>query len=284
MTKLKKVILFICTGLCFASIVSAADQGFRYLPDDQVVELKPQMRPEPLTSTIYTLPTDYISPYLDNVLLFDNMDQYETLPYIVGFDRDNTIASANDIAYTKGINVDSDVSSYSLLEPGEELINPETGEKVGLQVFVIGSAELQKEGNPQTVLITDAKTTIDIGTRLTPSVGIDLPAIMDVKFADNQMKGYILSIAADSEGGGPYTPVVVSLGKRHGLKQGQVLSLKEGVREVKDPESFKQIELPKNKFGEVLIYKVADKISLGIITYATRVVVPNDIVTTEQGL
>lgn len=276
--------MVICGWVCFASITFAADQGFRYLPDDQVVELKPQMRPEPLTSTIYTLPTDYISAYLDNVILFDNMDQYEALPYIVGFDRDNTIASANDIAYTKGINADSDVSSYSLLEPGEELINPETGEKVGLQVFVIGSAELQKEGNPQTVLITDAKTTIDIGTRLTPSVGIDLPAIMDVKFADNPMQGYILSIANDSDSGGPYIPVVVSLGKRHGLKQGQVLSLKEGVREVKDPDSFKQIELPKNKFGEVLIYKVADKISLGIIMYSNRVVVPNDIVTTEQGL
>lgn len=258
--------------------VCHAEESFHYLPDTQVVEIKPQMRPEPLTGTLYSLPSDNISVYLSNILLYDSKDQYDILPYVVAFDHDTSIAGSGDIAYTKGLKTDNTISSFSLLKPGRKLLHPDTGREIGYEVYVIGSAELQSGGKTQTILIKNAILDIDIGTRIIPSVGIDLPAVLDVRYPDQLMSGYVLSIETDGVGGGVYSIAVVSLGKIHGLKQGQVLNLMEGLREVQDPQTTKKVDLPTEKFGEILIYKVADKISLGIVTYAHRMVEPKDIV------
>ncbi len=263
--------------MIFLSIAQmcSADQ-YHYLPDTQVVDLKPQMRPEPFSSTLYTLPSDDVSVYLRNILLFDSKDEYERLPYVVGFDRDNSIGAEGEIAYTKGLKTNDDISSYSLLAIGEVLTHPDTGREIGIEAYVIGSAELVNGGFPQTILINETTSTIDLGTKIIPSVGIDLPSVLDVRYPDQAMKGYVLSIEQDGMGGGGYSVAVVSLGKKHGIKQGQVLNLIEGVREVNDPESFAEIELPEGKFGEIMIYKVADKISLGIVTTSNRMVVAKD--------
>lgn len=266
----------ICIAIGLLMQLNCQAQNFQYLPDIQPVDLKPQMRAEPLSATLYSLPASTISMFLENVLIYDSQDQFETLPYIVGFDRGKTTGGPGDIAYAMGLNVKNDISSYSLLVPGRIINHPDTGEKIGLEANVIGSAILQKGGTPQTVLIVNSETSIEANTRLVPAVGIDLPVSIDVRYPDKALSGYVLSIQIGAKIGGPFDTAVISLGKSDGIEQGHLLDLTEGDREVTDANTYKTIHLPTTKFGEIVIYKVSEKISLGLITYSERVVIAND--------
>lgn len=262
---------------------NACTEEPRYLPYSEVVKLSPQMRSEPLTAKLYSINAGKLAMYLNNILIFDSKDDFEELPYIVAFDRDESMGNVGDIAYTAGLNTNKGISSYSTVLMGEQLTHPDTGEDIGVEAFVTGNAIIQQDGNPQTVLLTKVAKAIDLNTRLTPSVGIDMPAVIDVKYPDKMISGYILSVQADEVGGGGYSTAVISLGQRDGIKQGYVFDIKEGERARTDQYTDKEINLPASKIGELLVYKVDRKTSLAIITYSDRMITPLDMVYVPQG-
>lgn len=257
----------------------AQEEDFQYLPEVETVYLKPQVRAEPYTATIYTVIADDLLKIVNNILLYDSVDQYEALPYVVAFEEHRNIEHEGKIAYTRGIQKKNDYVEYTLLRPGRTLKDPYTGDFLGLQAFVNGYVEVQKFGDPQTVLIKDTRTAVEINSRLIPLVGIDLPAIIDVKYPSRPMTGYILSIENDLSVGGAYMPVVISLGSKDCLRVGHVLDLVEKRYEVTDPNQRSKIQVPVTKIGEVMVFKVGKKISLGVITYSDRHINPKDIVT-----
>lgn len=272
-----KVCLWLLAGLLGApAYCQKADDKFHYLPELDIVELSPQMRKEPLSAVLYSIKTDILAIFLENILLFDSVDQYQTLPYIVSFQEQRNIGAAGDIAYTKGINVKNDVAEFSLLAPGRILTHPETGEELGMQAFIIGRAVVEKFADPQTVKINQVSEVAEINTRLVPLVGLDLPAIVDVRYPTKVMSGYILAVQHDHLLGGEYMPVVISLGKRDGIKQGHVLNIVDPKITKVDPNTQVDVKMPKVKVGEVMVYKPGDKISLAIITTSNRVIIPND--------
>lgn len=272
--KMRYVVLALCL---FIKAPACPAEDFQYLPELETVTLKPTMRPEPYSVTLYSIHSDTISKEIENVLLFDSIDQYQALPYVASFEEKRQIAHEGQIAFTKGLSIKDDYSEYTLLKPGVELKHPTTGETLGMQAFVNGSVVVQKFGDPQTVLIKKAFSAIELRARLIPLVGIDLPSILDIKYPPTELKGYILSMGQDYAVGGEYTPVVVSLGVKDGLKQGHVLDILEKQVEVTDPNTRAKIKIPVEKIGEVIIYKVGEKISLGIITYSNRSIAVNDI-------
>ncbi len=255
---------------------------FEYLPDLEIVDLKPQMREESYSSTRYTLDTNKIASMLDNILVFDTTDDFEDLPYVVAFENDSTMGGTGDVAYVVGIDPKSVEVSYSLLSPGKVYKHPATGDMIGLQAYVVGKVELRKGGHPQTVEIISSSVPVERGMRLTPIVGVDLPSVFDAKYPTRNVLGYVLSIQKDSLGGGANSIVAVNLGRKDGLFQGSILDLREHKREVVNLIADDKISLPKVKFGEVLIYKVADKFSLGIVTYANRMLQVNDRVVVDS--
>ncbi len=249
------------------------------------VVLKPKMRPEALSSVLYSVRTDDLSIYLQNILLFNCMEDFERLPYVVGFDRESTMAGEGERAYVMGLKDTNNISSFSIVVPGRKLIDPCTEKVIGLQVDVIGDAELELAGKPgrceipSAVWITNSTIEIDQGARLVPRVGLDLPEVIEARYPDRFVKGFVLSVENISVGVGNYSVVVLGLGKNDGVFQGCVLDLIDGSRVVYDEYTHKKVNLPPFKFGEVLVYKVACKISLAIISYAQHPVHINDIAT-----
>lgn len=277
MLQIKKVLqLILCCALTILGIAEA--EQFQYLPDTRVVDLKPQMQASPLTATLYSVSTENLLTYLRNFIMFDSKEQFDALPYVLAFDEDDHIAGPGDIAYTIGLDARNDVSSYSFLIPGKQFFNPDTGAAIGFQALVSGTAEVIQFGDPQKITIISSLTTIEPGTKLIPSVGIDLPAVIDARYPDKAMSGYVLAVALNQAGGGAFSVVMLSLTAKDGLKQGHVLDLIDGTREVLNVNTLNNVALPPDKFGEVMVYKVGDRISLGIVTFSSRIVSPNDVV------
>ncbi|HSX20241.1 MAG TPA: hypothetical protein VLG38_03840 [Gammaproteobacteria bacterium] len=277
---LGRMLIVSLLSTCLAPVALA--DSFHYLPEVGTVELYPQIRIEPLSASLYKVHVDQLAMYLQNVLIFDTTDDYENLPYIVGFDNSLNMAAEGAIAYTEGLSIKNDVAEFSLLTAGRILKHPISGEQLGVEAFVIGTAVVQKFGEPQTVLITNSLMDMQINTRLVPLVGIDLPSILEVKYPSKPMSGYILAMEGDRFGGGNFTPVVISLGRRDGLKKGNVLNILEESRTVLDRNARKSVTFPIDKIGEVLVYKVGEKISLAIITYSDRLILPKYVVGVTQ--
>lgn len=271
----KLVFLFISLIL-FGSGHCAWAAEFKYLPDMESVQLKPRMRQLPYSAAIYSVLSDDLFKLIQNVLIYDTLEEYQSLPYVISFGENRSVAHEGELAYTKGIDIRDDYFEYSLLRHGKTLIHPETKEQIGVEAFVNGRAIVQKFGDPQTIQIKESLTSVEINARLIPLVGIDLPSIIDVKYPSRPMTGYILSIEDDLSVGGAYMPVTISLGSVDCLKLGNVLDLVEKKIEVTDPNKKNKIKLPLTKIGEVMVYKVGKRISLGIITYSDRSIVVGD--------
>lgn len=242
------------------------------------VSLKPQMRSEPLDGAKYVLQTADMIQYLDNIIVFDSIDAYEAQPRILGFASDSTFGSAGDIAYATGILAGENISAYTLLKVGQDYKNPATGEFLGVQALITGEADVQNYDVPQTLKITRAKEHIEIGARLIQRTGLDLPATIEAKPARKGIEGYIISVKNPKTGVGKYSTLAVGLGSRNGLQVGDLLELKERPKELKDTKLGKKYTTKTTSFGEVLIYKVMEKVSLGIILSTEHPVVVKDIV------
>lgn len=269
-----------CFLLCFNS-VSFADELTAPVPQEDIL-LKPEMRAEELSKAVYVIKTDIIAPYLINIVMFDRPADFEDLPYIIGFDQEVSLAAVGDIAYATGIKPNENMSTYSILRSLKPFDKKNDKNSVGLGAFIIGSAEMQASGEPQTLRITDATEYIPIGARLVPRIGLDLPAILEAKIPNKPMTGRILYVENESLGVGKNSVAIINLGQRDGLRQGDLLSILEIPKQIKNKKTDKQVVIKERKFGEIVIYKVMDKTSLGFVVDATRAVLVGDKVTAAQ--
>lgn len=242
----------------------------------EVVELKPEMRVEPLTDALDYIDIEKISSYLENIVIFKNNDEYKDLPYILSFDKGADMGASHDIAYSIGINSEDNISAYTLLMPGETLVDPDTKETLGFYADVIGSAEVQRWGSPQTLLIQHALTSIERGHRIIPRIGLDLPSIIALKRPVTPMSGRVLSVENENVGVGAYSIAILNLGIRDGAQRGDLIDILEAPVYSRDPITSKDVLLPTEKFGKLMIYKTFDKISLAIVIESNRPVIIGD--------
>jgi hypothetical protein len=277
-----KCCLIFC--LLFSSNVYAYnDDDTKTLPTVQPsVPLSPQMRSQTLDSAKYTFLATDLQHYLDNMIVFDSVDAYESQPRILGFVLDSSYGSAGDFAYATGLLSGDNISAYTILKQGQNYKDPGTGDFLGIQAFVVGDAEVQTYNNPQTIKITKATDHIQIGDRLIQRTGLDLPAIIEAKPAAQNLTGYILSVKNPKTGVGKHSTIVVSLGSRNGLQFGDLLNLKEAPKTLVDPITKEKSIVQSTSFGEVLIYKVMEKVSLGFIVNTTRPVLVKDQVSSSS--
>ena len=245
--------------------------------ESDLVVLKPKMVPQPYNKPVYKIKTANMASYLDNIVLLDDEDEFTNLPYLIGFAGDTNVGSAGDTAYSSGIKADTAQTFYTVINSGGLLVNPHTQEDLGLQVYSVGDANLRSyNGKSQTLYITKSTEAIDIGSRLIPRVALDMPDILEVKLPDKPMLGYILSIKYQDTGVGKFSTVVISLGKRNGLQQGDLLYLMDVPQEITDLYTQEKNSMLERKFGEIVIYKSMEKVSLGFILEASRSVLIND--------
>lgn len=245
--------------------------------DEVEVILKPEMRAEPLTSTVREIRTNRIHQYLENMVVFDTERQFEALPYVLGFANSVTLGSSGDTAYATGIRKGDNLSSYTFLKPLQLLIDPKNGENLGLLTLAVGTAEMNQYAKPQSLKLINSIEYIAAGFRLVPREGLYVPAIVDARRPDESVYGYVLYVQTTSTGVGNSSIIVVSLGTRDGIEQGHLLDLMDSSKNIVDLYTNNNVKIQPTKFGEIIIYKAMEKVSLGYITSATRPVLVNDL-------
>jgi hypothetical protein len=180
-------------------------------------------------------------------------------------------------------------SHYDIVRPGALYRDYETGEVLGRVAIHVGSAELVRDGDPATLEITATTMEVMQGDRLIPST----PShnLKNIHFQPQQpsrvVDGHIIDVPGGVNVGGTYNVVAVDRGAVDGLEQGDVLLINTNAREVVDRFESRTYEesglprdrstwgaprvlLPEESAGHVIIFRVFERVSFGLVSNSTR--------------
>jgi hypothetical protein len=259
--------------LCYSSILDAAPTTPSQ--SEKTVKLSPRIRVEPIKNPDNVL-TDDLRLRLTASLVLDTVKQFNDAPYILA-ESEGQVQGGNDITvFVRGLSHTEELV-HSVYGEGKEYKHPVTGEELGYEIIPVGKATLTKAGDPAELRVTEALKPIEIGMRIFPAYALNLPTkLRFIPAAKGVGEGYILSAHNSLDQIGKDYTVVISLGQRDGIEEGNYLEIYQVGQIVADKSTKnwrrKMISLPDKRIGRLLVYQVYEKMSVAIVTEATDIV------------
>ncbi|MBU2870987.1 LysM peptidoglycan-binding domain-containing protein [Colwellia sp. E2M01] len=251
-------------------------------------------------SAISLLPLEVVAPYMTYAHLFSE-DELEELPYVIGSDEGYRMTTKDFKVY---VNADLEVSqSYAMYDKGEELFDPETEESLGFYVDLVGTGQAIKTGDmennvPATIHVSSVKREIAAGSYVVPiNDGQLLPSVFSMKAAKKSLRGSIVKATSDARRFGKLEIIMINRGAEHDVTTGDVMGIKRtspGVVDTGDGPAYlieasswdkltgSDYKMPEEYLGELMIFKVFEKASMGIILQTEKPARINDIITVPE--
>ena len=218
------------------------------------------------------------SSYFEKGNIFDGVKKFFTTKkhkqglkqnerYVVGLEKQSRkMAGTLDIVFAAGLTKDN-YAEYIFVDPGVHLYHPHTQEYLGTDLLVIGKGKIINRSEISTLEISTAKKPITIGTIMLPSRSMQLSEKIYATTPEKKIPGYILSVLGGLENIASNHVVIVSVGARDGVKVGHLLQIKQSDLELKDPyKKNKKYKIPAREAkGEIMLYDVFDKLSIGLV-------------------
>ena len=238
--------------------------------------LSPQARVTPLTEAVNSIPYESISAFLRTGVVLEKRE-VDDLPYLLRTRGDHLVAAAGNEIYVRGIEADTPGTRFNVVHIGEPLIDPDDNNVVGYQGIWVGEGTLRRGGDPATVWLTDTAQEAVEGDRLVPEQN-DIPLNFFPKAPDSAIDGRIMSVVGGVTQIGQYQVVVMNRGARDGLATGDVLTVFQSGEVVEDRVGGGEVKLPDEEAGTVMVFKVYDGISYGLVMEATQAIHIHDAV------
>jgi len=240
----------------------------------QTTKLEPSVRSTALATAIPTIPAKYLDPFLTRPLVIDP-DVIAREPKIVATVDDRVVLGANDLAYAAGLD-ERKGGYWNLYRPGRVFQDPDTKEILGYEAIYLGDADVRSFGEISTVRIVRVTQEVSVGDRLTVAPPMQsLPYVP--RAPEKKVRGKVIAGTSTAMSEiGPLSVVVLDRGARDGLETGNVLGLFYSEGQV--PIGGRMVPLPEQQYGLMLIFRVFNKVSYGLIMTARRPVHIDDIV------
>jgi hypothetical protein len=239
--------------------------------DPPILKLSPQVRVESISQPIPTIPGKAIESFLNKSRILLQSDWTAT-PYIVGGVEDSNNFGPGNRIYARG--GDFDNPFYQVFRPGEEYRDPVSNRSLGFDVVYLGEARLEDgEGDPATLVLTHTEGGVQAGDRLFP-VEQDEQAVFQYlpHPVDEDIAGQIIASLSGGFLVGRYQTVVLNLGEVDGVEPGHVMAVSKAARHAEDPLTGEELTLPEARSGLLMVYKVFDQASYGLILEASRTI------------
>lgn len=201
-------------------------------------------------------------------------------PYILASQDDHHLISEGETIYVRNLRNAAEGTRCAIFHPNKALKDPQTGATLGYEVTYGGYSRVERVGNPSTATILDAKREIRVGDRLFLPVdetsGLNAP----IHAPDFKVRADIISLYDAEAISGNYMIATINKGQRDNIQVGHTLGVYAEGKTVTDPYMRQQTrygtglpvetQLPPEKAANLVIYKVTDKVSYGLILDATR--------------
>ncbi len=243
-----------------------------------VVKLSPQVREQSLDSAVSTIPLDKIRQYLSRPRVVTE-DELESLPYLVSYTDERLLGGGGNSFYARGIEVGKQSTQYVLLRAGQEYVDPETDDVLGYEGVYLGDARLKKLGDPSTLEITMSNREIMRGDRLAPKEESALPFHYMPRPPTKPVRGKIIAVMDGVANIGQYQVVVLNLGRQEDVEPGHVLAVMQAGAEVDDTVDGGDVQLPDTQAGTLMVFRVFERVSYGLIVSAVKSIHTLDVVT-----
>jgi hypothetical protein len=281
------------------ALVYDADGNPRLVINKAYRKLSPQGRITPKgKNAITTLPLEVIRPYLTYEQAIDS-NKIKELPYILGANENTKTQTLGHILYVNG-NLKLH-QAYAIYHQGQPYLDPLTGKVLANRAAYVGMARVFRKGDtangePASVRVESVKREIKQGDFLLPAMqGQMLPAYFNMHRPTQPVLGSVIASPRESREFSTMDVVVLNLGQSQNIEVGHVLDIERqspkvidsarGPRYVEDSSRFEKLvsatsellgseadesntswEMPKEKVGEMIVFKVYDKVSYALIT------------------
>ncbi len=279
----------------------------------RVIKLTPQKRiSHKRDEPIPLLPLNAISHYLSFEQVLERK-QIEKLPYVLGTDRAVKRALPGDILYIKGDLGNED--RFAIYRKGKRYIDPESDDTIGFEAVFVAVAKLQTSGNveagvPSKVLIESAKQEVRASDVVLPiRQGQDLPAFFKMRPIENDLTGNIIATPSDIAGVSKYDVVVINKGFMHDVAPGHIFDITRksptvvdqglGPKYQEDASSYERFvgkvknvfksdkdkgiyDMPFESVGQIMLFKVYERVSYGIVTQNDQPIYVGDKIQTPK--
>ncbi len=239
-----------------------------------IYKISPQTHVIELEKAIPTVPTEVIQPFLVYPQVLSK-EVLENAPYIVAGPGGRLMLGTGDKAYVRGLSEVAPVQ-YGLYRRGDTYRDPAHPDEIlGYEALFIADIEVKQLGIPAIVYIRNSTREVLVGDRLLPRSGQELEPYFSPHVASDPVKGKIIAVVEGISQIGQNQVVVLNLGAEDGIEKGVVLGVYQAGRRVRDtlsrqPEDW--IQLPDERAGVIMIFRVFDRISYALVMRAERAI------------
>jgi hypothetical protein len=166
--------------------------------------------------------------------------------------------------------VKGDDEYYQIFRPGAPIRNPETKELLGYEAIYLGDSKRLEPGDPAKLVVTSVRQEIVPKDRLLAAAPFAALPYYYPSAPTKQVRGFIATALNAVSELGTYTVVATTLGKRDGIEEGNVLRVMRHVGKHRDPVTRGDYKLPDEESGLLMVFRVYEKVSYGVILRSTR--------------
>ncbi len=233
------------------------------------VKLSPSIRTTALTSAIPAIPLDKIDVFL-NRGRFVEQGELEGKPYVIAGGKRHLVTGAGDQVFARG-EFDQGSDSYGIYREEELFIDPETNEVLGLQLRSIGLAQIVAQDSDITTLsVNRSAEEIRIGDNLLSSELRSVSAVYQPSAPSVEVDGVIIGVDKGVSQVGKMSVVVINLGERDHIEEGDVMAIMKTGEVVRDNQAKDLVQLPDQRAGLLMVFRVFDKLSYGLVLQANQ--------------
>ncbi|MBV1789310.1 LysM peptidoglycan-binding domain-containing protein [Marinobacterium sp. D7] len=240
-------------------------------------KLSPQARVTPLDQAIPAIPLKDIAGFLnDNIVM--EQDLLERAPYVIGGKNERIIAGSGDRVYARGEPVE-DVSLQGIYRPAKAYNDPFTNELLGYELYRVADGRITARDSGSQVLTMDLLDTneeVRVRDRVVPNDESRIESVFYPSAGPQLDNAVIMDVLGGVAKIGQFDAVTLNVGAREGLEVGNVFAVFNKGETVKDPVTEEMITLPSEKAGTLMVFKVFDKVSYGLVMRATNVISVGD--------
>lgn len=231
----------------------------------------PHARVSPLKHAIPAIPLrDIISFLNDNRVMSENL--LKEAPYILGGRGNRIISGAGDRIYARGQLLEEQ-RRQGIYRAANEYTDPETEEFLGFEMVKIADADVSAQTDDVITLdVVKSHKEVRVLDRVVPTEEVRIQSVFYPKPSPAGIEGKIISVLRGVRDGGQFDVVALNRGVREGLDAGHVFAIYRQGERMKDPVTKEFVTLPQERSGELMIFKVFEKVSYGLIMQSTDVV------------
>lgn len=235
---------------------------------EPVTRVEPMVRATSMDrSAIPTVNLSAIQVFLNRPLIVDEQG-LKAHPRIVGTQDGRVYLSRGDLAYARGV-ADASVSEWHVYRPARPLLDPVTRQPLAWETLYVGAASVVRPGDPATLRVLSNAEEIGEGDRLMPATRTPAPTVAP-RAPAGPVDGRIVSVYRGVDQVGKLSVVALSVGREQGIEVGHVLAVQSTGRTIVDRETREPVRLPNEQIGQLLVFRVFDRIAYGLVVAAER--------------